>query len=381
MTMLHSLIHEVQDASTSGSTKRQLRALTRITDLFLAGSGRYSKHQVELFDEVFKVLVEAIELSTRIRLARRFAADPNAPAVLIRAIAANDDAAVAAPVLSRSPVLTEPDLIASASTQSQDHLLAIAQRETISEVITDILIERGEQQVVHAVAKNAGAQISDDGFGELVLRAGADGELALHVGTRRDIPRHHFLKLLETASASVCSRLVAAHPKLAELVQETVTEVVDDINGEVRRHSSVHAKAKFRIKRLSEWKELREVDVHAGARAQNFEKTVTALAALAGCGIEVAERAVLNENPGAVQIIAKAAGCSWATAKALLLMTVAERKMSKMDLERARENFEQLERRTAQRVLEFYEARRNTLTHAAPTITAGETVKLEAIMG
>ena len=92
-------------------------------------------------------------------------------------------------------------------------------------------------------------------------------------------------------------------------MQETVTEVIDDINGEVRRHSAAHTKAKFRIKRLSEWKELREVDVHAGARAQDFEKTVTALAALAGCGIEVAERAVLNENPGAVQIIAKAAGC------------------------------------------------------------------------
>ncbi len=381
MTMLHSLIHDVQDASTSGSTKRQLRALTRITDLFLAGSAQYSKRQVELFEEVFKVLVEAIEVKTRIKLAHRFAADPTAPAVLVRAIAANDDAAVAAPVLRRSPVLTEPDLIASASRQGQDHLLAIAQRETISEAITDILIERGEQQVVHAVVKNEGAQISDDGFSELVLRAGADGELALHVGTRSDIPRHHFLKLLETASASVCSRLVAANPNLAEIVQETVTEVIDDINGEVRRHSAAHTKARVRIKRLSDWKELREADVHAGARAQNFEKTVMALAALAGCGIEVAERALLNENPGAVQIIAKAAGCSWVTAKALLVMTVAERKMSRADLESARVNFEQLERRTAQRVMEFYEARRNMLAHASSTITSGEAAKLEAVMG
>ena len=381
MTMLHSMIHEVQDASKSGSTKRQLRALTRITDLFLAGSARYSRQQVELFDEVFKVLVEAIELQTRIKLAHRFAADPAAPAVLLRAIAANGEAAVAGPVLSQSPVLTEPDLIASASTQGQNHLLAIAQRATISEAVTDILIERGEQQVVHTVARNAGAQISDDGFSELVLRAGADGELALHIGTRRDIPRHHFVRLLESASASVCSRIVAANPKLAEVVRETVTDVVDDINGEVRKHSTVHAKAKFRIKRLREWKDLREVDVHAGARSQNFEKTVAALAALAGCKIEIAERAILNENPGAVQIIARAAGCSWATVKALLLMTVAERKMSNAELDRARANFEGLELRTARRVLEFYEARRNMLAHASPTITTGETAKLEAMVG
>ena len=108
---------------------------------------------------------------------------------------------------------------------------------------------------------------------------------------------------------------------------------------------------------------------------------MTALSVLAGCRIEIAERAMLNENPGVVQVIAKAAGCSWATVKALLLMTVAERRMSKMDLERARDNFERLERATAQRVLEFYEARRNMLAHAGATITASETAKLEAMMG
>ena len=381
MTMLYSLIQEVQDATTSGSTNRQLKALTRITDLFLAGSARYSKRQVELFDEVFKILVEAIELKTRIKLARRFATDADAPPALVRAFATNDAAAVAGPVLSLSPALGEGDLIASASHQSQDHLLAIAQRETISEAITDILIERGEAKVVRAVAKNAGARISDDGFGELVLRSGGDGELALHVGTRRDIPRHHFLRLLETASASVCRKIVAANPRFADVVQGAVTEVIDDINGQVRRHSSAHAKAKFRIKRLSEWKELREVDVHMGARSQNFEKTVAALSALAGCAIEIAERAVLNENPGAVQVLAKAAGCSWATVKALLLMTVAERKMSKADLELARESFERLERRTALRVLEFHEARRNMLAHASPSMAAGEAAKLEAMLG
>ena len=370
MTMFYSLIREVQDASTSGSTKRQLKALTRITDLFLAGSSRYSKRQVELFDEVFKVLVDVIEVKTRIKLARRFAAEANVPAALVRALAADDTVAVAAPVLSQSTALEESDLVASARTKSQGHLYAIAQRQTISETITDILIERGEPQVVHAVAKNAGARISENGFRELVLRSSDDVELALHVGARNDISRHHFLKLLETASASVCRKIIASNPRFAELVHGTVTEVIDDINVVVRKTSQDHAKAKHRVKRLTEWKDLREVDVHAAARAQDFEKTVTALSALAGCPIEMTERAVLNENPGAVQVIAKAAGCSWATAKALLLMAVADRKMSKMDLERAHENYERLEPRTAHRVLEFYEERRNVLADATPYIAA-----------
>jgi uncharacterized protein (DUF2336 family) len=375
-TMFYSLINEIQDTTVSGSTKRQLKALTRVTDLFAAGSGRYSKQQTELFGEVFKALVAVIELKTRVKLASHLASDPNAPATLVRAFAFDDAIAVAAPVLSQSAALSESDLVVSASTQSQGHLYAIAQRRALSEAISEILIERGEPKVVHTVAKNAGARISDRSFRELVVRAGDDAELALHVGTRRDIPRHHFLKLLETASASVCRKIVAANPQFADAVQGALTEVIDDINLVVRKRSPDHAKAKIKVRRLTDWRELGESNVHAAARAQNFEQAVTALSVLARCPIEMAERALLNEHPGAVQVIAKAAGCSWVTVKALLLMTAADRRMSNKDLDRARQNFERLEPRTAKRVLEFYDARRNVRTIARQPIASSASASL-----
>ena len=382
MTMFSSLISEIQDTRISGLTKRQLRALTRITDLFVAGSGRHSNKQIELFDEVFKTLVAAIELETRVKLARRLATDPNAPATLVRAFAFDKAIAVAAPVLSQSTALSDSDLVANASTQGQGHLEAIAHRRTISEVITEILIERGEPNVVRTVANNAGARFSDGSFRELVARAVDDAQLALQVGMRHDIPRHHFLKLLETASASVCARILAANPRLADAVQDAVTEVIDDINLELRNKSPDHARAKSRVKRLQNWHELGEGNVHAAARSQNFEQAAMALSVLACCPIEMAERAILNENPGVVQVLAKAAGCSWATVKALLLMTAADRRMSEKDLARAREDFERLETRTAKRVLEFYyNERRNVRTIASPSVVPGESASSAALAG
>jgi uncharacterized protein (DUF2336 family) len=379
MTMFQSLVSEVQDAATSRSTERHVRALTRMTDLFLAGSARYSERQVELFGEVFKVLVEVIEFKTRVKLSERFAVDPNTPSALARAFAASDAAAVAAPMLSQSTALAESDLIASARTQSQDHLYAIAQRRSVSEAVTDILIERGERRVIHAVANNEGAGISDGGFGRLVQLSDSDVTLALRIGARRDIPRHHFVKLLESASADVCRKIIVANPKLADIVQETVTEVVDGINGDARKQSQDHVNARSRVKRLREWRDLKEGDVHAAARAQDFERTVAALSILAGCPIELAERAVLNANPGPLQVVAKAAGCSWATAKTLLLMEVADRRMSKSDIDRARVNFDALEWATAKRVLEFYEARRNA--QASLPIAAGQSAEMQALAG
>jgi hypothetical protein len=135
--------------------------------------------------------------------------------------------------------------------------------------------------------------------------------------------------------------------------------VVDEINLELRAKSSDHAKARKKVRRLKYWKELGEAKVHAAARGQDFEQAVLALSALAHCPIEVVERAVLNENPGAIQVVAKAAGCSWATVKALLAMRVAKRTMTGADFDHARESFERLKVRTARRVLEFYQARRN----------------------
>lgn len=359
MTMIYSLLSEIQNGELSKSPKRQVGALVQITDLFVAGSGNYSQDQIDLFDKVFNALVRIIELKTRIKLAQRVAISSDAPVPLVRALAFDDDIAVAGPILTQSSVLCDADIMLGARTQSQGHLFAIAQRPFLSEAITDILIERGEGNVVRAVVNNSGARISEHGFSDLVLKAGDDSELALHVGLRRDIPRHHVVKLLEIVSAEVRSKIVAAAPQLSGLVHDAVTEVIDEINDEVRNASSNHAKARIKVRRLKYWRELGEAKVHAAARAQDFEQAALALSILARCPIEVAERAVLLDNPGAVQIVAKAAACSWPTVRSLLTMRAADRRMSKMDIDLAEENYKQLDVRTAKRVLKFYESRRN----------------------
>ena len=82
-----------------------------------------------------------------------------------------------------------------------------------------------------------------------------------------------------------------------------------------------------------------------------------------------------------VIVITKAAGCSWATVKALLQMTAAERKLSKTDLARARDNYEWLESQTAKRVLEFYKARRNEYTVTSPCVVSTASADAAALAG
>ena len=354
MTEHSSLIHDLEAAIASGSARKREKALALVSNLFIAGSSHYSSDQIAVFGDILTALAVDIETKARIKLSQQLAKVSYAPANVIKSLAFDDEIAVAEPVLRWSEVLNDADLVSTASTKSQDHLQAISQRRTLSESVTDILVERGNHRVVRSTAKNPGARFSDRGFGKLVVRARADEALQLHVGTRHDIPRHHFLKLLETASAAVRAKITAEFPRAADTVSEVVAAVATDINTEVRDTSEEHSRARVRVKRLCMTGQFGEAEVHAFARADNFERTAVALSVFGQFPIDLVERALLDESFDTVLVLAKAAGCCWSTAKSILRLSAAGRGMSVMDMDRAQASFERLQVKTAKRAIEFY---------------------------
>src|SRR5215510_3535574 len=315
---ISSLIDELEDAIASGSAEKRLNSLWSVIDLFMDSASRYSEEHVALFDDVILKLAAEIETKARTRLAQRLAPVANAPVKVIRSLAFDDDASVASPVLSQSARLNDGDLIAMANTKSQGHLAAIAQRATLSAAVTDVLVDRGDQQVVQSVAKNTGARFSDAGFGKLVARARSDETLALRVGVRPDVPRHHFLKLLETASATVCAKLEAANPQRADAVHDAIAEIVAKLRSELRNSSADHATARAQVERLHQLRGLGDADIYDFARQRKFEQTAVALSLLCTVPVDVVERALLDDNADMVLILIRAAQCSWTTAKAIL---------------------------------------------------------------
>jgi uncharacterized protein (DUF2336 family) len=369
MSEYSSLISDLEAAIASGSPRKREKALTLVSNLFVSGSGNYSGEQIAVFGDVLAALATDIETKARVKLSHQLAKLAHAPAKVIQSLAFDDEIAVAEPVLRWSEVLSDADLVTTASTKSQDHLQAISQRRELSESVTDILVERGNHRVVRSTAKNPGARFSDKGFDTLVARARSDEALQLHVGTRRDIPRHHFLKLLETASATIRAKIAAEFPRAAETVSEVVAAVATDINNEVRSSSREHSKARVRIKRLCMTGQFSEAEVHAFARADNFERTVVALSVFGQFPIDLVERALLDESPDTVLVLAKAAGCCWSTTKSLLGLTAAGRGMSVMDLEQVQSSFDRLQAKTAKRAVEFYGSSRRPRIDAMSTQT------------
>src|SRR5579863_7139560 len=228
-----SLLAELEEAIQTGSSEKRVETLRRVTDLFLNDADRLNEAQIGLFDDVLCHLIKRIETKALAELSGHLAPIDNSPIEVIRQLARNDEIAVAGPVLTQSARLTTSDLVEIAGSKSQQHLLAISGRSELEEAVTDVLVERGDKETVHRLARNAGARFSELGFTAMVRNAETDESLAEKLGLRLDIPVRLLRDLLLKATEAVRRRLLAiAPPETVAQVQQVLRRVSNEVTRE-----------------------------------------------------------------------------------------------------------------------------------------------------
>ncbi len=226
MSAAHALIPEIQDALRRAAPRRRGELAAHIANLFAAGADRFSAEHIELFDQLLLGIIAETELRVRADLAARMAPIPNAPPTLIASLARDTEITVAAPVLQHSPLLDEDTLVEIARMRGQQHLFAISSRPALSPPVTDVILRRGDREVVRELAANSTAEFSDYGFNTLVKRASADVALGIAVGRRPDLPRPYLHRLLIGAVDMVRQGVLAGvAPERRADVEEMVVAV------------------------------------------------------------------------------------------------------------------------------------------------------------
>ena len=350
-----SLIEELETAVTSRNIGSRAEILRQITDLFVVGSGHFDGEQMSLFDDVMSRLASEIETSARAAFGEWLATFANAPPNVSRMLALDDAIEVAGPVLRRSESLDDETLIAGAKTKGQEHLLAISQRKQLSPNVTDVLVERGNQEVVISTAANAGAKFSEFGYSTLVTRSENDSELALLVWSRPEIPREYLLALFESASETVRLKFQTVDRGKTELVREMVKSAADQIQTKLRDHSAKFSSARADIEQLRNDGKLTEADVCKFAETGRFDEAAVALSLLADVPIGAVERALVHDTGDQVLVMAKSVGFSWKTTHALLKLQSAN---YRSDGESAYlERYKKLRPETARAAIQFYRLR------------------------
>lgn len=365
MKKLSALIPELDAIAARGDDRRRSNAIREIGALFVEGSDSFSPSHVELFDGILIELIPDTDAGVRAELSSKLAALNNAPRNVVTRLARDDELRVASPVLRLSPVITEETLADIARRKGQGHLMAIADRVIVTEPITDIIIRRGDREVIRHVAGNDGARLSTQGYSTLIKRASADGVLATTIGQRADISPPHLRELIVGAAGLVRDRILAV---VKPEKRSEITHIIAEISGEpdpqaIKRDFAPAQRAILALHRAGD---LDEHAVRAFAHARQYEECVVAIAAMSGVPIRVVDRLILGEKADSSLVLGKALGFEWKTVRALILLRQGPHRLpSAPDLDRALSQFDHLTVSTAQRVLEFWRMQRHRAPDAA----------------
>jgi uncharacterized protein (DUF2336 family) len=239
-------------------------------------------------------------------------------------------------------------------------LLAISQRKSLEEAVTDVLVRRGDREVVNSVASNQGARFSNFGFLHMIKRAEGDSILAEQLGLRSDIPRHVFQQLIAKASDNVRKRLARERPAMMTEIQTTVSDVAGELQSKFGPASRNYFVAKRVVATQHREGNLNEESIAGYAKSHRFEEVTIGLSLLTSLPSDVIERALVDKNREMLLVLANALGFSWATTMALLFLGAKDHRITAKDLKDLESEFAGLNVKTSRSVLEFYKSRKNT---------------------
>lgn len=216
---LRSLLKLALDKSIEG--REQLTA--RIAQLSLEREHMLSDQERDLIFDILDKLIHEFEVPIRKRLADRLSRNPAAPRALLVALA-NDAFEVAQPVLLRSTLLSDEELISIIQHRSRQHQIAIARRRDLSEAVSDELVGTKDSDVITALLENTSARISQATLAYLAEQAEHIDSYQEPLVRRRDLTKDLAMRLYWVVAANLRTEILdnyEIHPTSLDDALET----------------------------------------------------------------------------------------------------------------------------------------------------------------
>jgi uncharacterized protein (DUF2336 family) len=158
--------------------------------------------------DILHAVVRDIEMATRQVIAHRLAERPDVPRDLILFLA-NDAIEVAFPVLVKSGLLNDADLIEVIRSHTLEHALAVAARPTLSPSVTDALVATDAEDVIVEVLKNQGSQFAPKTMAHLVEKSRQSRPLREPILMRREMTPELALRMFLWVTAALREHILS----------------------------------------------------------------------------------------------------------------------------------------------------------------------------
>lgn len=322
-------------ADMSSESRRKL--LNAVTDLFLLDA-EPSEVAQDHYGEIALRSLPHLDTEGRRQYADNVAGTETLPHRVAVSLANDADAGVARLVLKLSPVLTDTDLAAIAISQTQAHLVAIAERARLPEGVTDILVERGDKTVLRTVSGNEGAQFSDRGFDRLLQRGGDDAAVGEALVRRSDLSPHRAERVLRIVeqmsdpSVETGSHQAATMARQARQQRREIRLLIADLQAGTRSLGEI-------------------VDMLAEEdRAFHLAQVIATSAEVSN---EQALRVLMQRDVSGIAVLARVLGLGKDNFQAILTLRGRRLYFKAKDIEDDLKAYEELDMATAERTIRF----------------------------
>lgn len=136
---------------------------------------------------------------------------------------AQDVVTVSVPVLTHSPLFTDEDLADIIRSGGSVRQVAIAKRDTLSEIVTLSLADNGVEEAVVIACANDNARFSEDGMNRVMDRFSASEVLHSVLINRKTLPVSISERLVNIVSSALREQLISQHAISPEKAVEIVT--------------------------------------------------------------------------------------------------------------------------------------------------------------
>jgi hypothetical protein len=340
------------------SSEKRLELLRRITGHFLHHSAETSAASQYLVDEILDTLVERLRDKERAAAAADLSQMKKLPDDLARRLANDLDIDVARPILREYRALPENVLSDIATSGSQAHLLAIAGRETLAPRITDIVVGRGDREVVHELAANKGARFSQFGMRTLVGKAEKDAQLRDLIVDRCDLTFEAVGQLLPLISQELASRLQVANLSYNPVVvQEQLVSWMSD------RKKNID-KVKHYVDGIKRGNLSLDKVVLDLVLSKRLLDVATVIAGIGELDRDHAYNILTQGQTEHVAVLLKSLRMSWAAVEAFLKLRVMKLGQDICGVMIRQSDYELIDEAAAQRVMRFLKVRRAAMAEA-----------------
>jgi len=188
-------------------------------------SGEFNAAEKHIATEIFRLLLNDIEVKVRKMLSTQLASSMDAPHDIILTLA-RDIAEVALPVLEQSYVLSEDDLIAiTQSTQDAMLMSAIARRDTVSRELSEVLLKKSNTVVIETLLKNKSATIDAKNLNEVYSSCGDNSSILDLMVKRGGLPVTLAEKLFVAVSDEMKKILTQQYKLSLQVADDTTKDV------------------------------------------------------------------------------------------------------------------------------------------------------------